>query len=68
MIGLKPTIDYFCIFGSISFALVKHNTKEKLDVKSYNFNFVAYSEKSKAYCLIDLTIDKLIVSRDVIVH
>nr|GEV40194.1 retrovirus-related Pol polyprotein from transposon TNT 1-94 [Tanacetum cinerariifolium] len=51
--GMKPTIDYFRVFGSKCFIL---NTKDYLtmfDPKSYEGIFLGYSQNSKAYIILN---------------
>ncbi|GJR05996.1 retrovirus-related pol polyprotein from transposon TNT 1-94 [Tanacetum coccineum] len=51
--GIKPTLDYFRVFGSKCFIL---NTKDyftKFDPKSYEGVFLGYSQNSKAYIILN---------------
>ncbi|GJV31839.1 retrovirus-related pol polyprotein from transposon TNT 1-94 [Tanacetum coccineum] len=53
LIGRKPTLDYFKVFGSKCFIL---NTKDYLTMfnpKSYKGVFLGYSQNSKAYIILN---------------
>ena len=64
--GFKPKVDFFKIFGCIAYAHVPSQRREKVDEKGEKYIFVGYSDKSKAYRLIDPRTKKLVISRDVI--
>lgn len=58
--GFKPKVDFFKIFGYIAYAHIPFQKREKFDV--------GYSDKSKAYRLIDPRTNKLVISRYVIFY
>lgn len=64
--GVKPSIEYFRVFGCISHVHVADNKRTKLDSKSLPCVLLGVSEESKAYRLYDPTSNKIIVSRDVV--
>lgn len=47
----KPRVDYFKVFGCISYALNQYLNKDKFDRKGEKFVFIGYSEESKSYQL-----------------
>ncbi|KAB2605263.1 hypothetical protein D8674_004980 [Pyrus ussuriensis x Pyrus communis] len=64
--GVKPSVNYFRIFGCISHVHVPDNRRIKLDNKSQKCIFLGVSDESKAYRLFDPISQKIIVSRDVV--
>ncbi|KAJ4781946.1 polyprotein [Rhynchospora pubera] len=66
--GSKPTVAHLKVFGSIAYAHVPDQKREKLDDKSSKLIFVGYDERSKAYKLYDPLTKKMRVSRDVQVN
>jgi len=55
--GVKPSVEYFRVFGCI---------RTKLDDKSLSYVLLGVSEESKAYRLYDPTSQRIIISRDVL--
>ncbi|CAL2228324.1 unnamed protein product [Prunus armeniaca] len=66
--GFKPKVDFFKIFGCIAYAHVPSQKREKFEENGEKYIFVSYSDKSKAYRLIDPRTNKLVISRDVIFY
>lgn len=64
----KPKVDFFKIFGYIAYAYIPSQKREKSDENGDKYIFVAYSDKSKAYRLIDPRTNKLVISGDVIFY
>ena len=64
--GKNPSVDYFCVFGCVSYAHVPKEFCHKLDDKAVKCIFVGYSAESKGYRLYNPTTRKIFVSRDVI--
>ncbi|GJR66383.1 retrovirus-related pol polyprotein from transposon TNT 1-94 [Tanacetum coccineum] len=50
---LKPTLDYFRVFGSKCFILNTKDYLTKFDPKSYEGVFLGYSQNSKAYIILN---------------
>ncbi|GJR03716.1 retrovirus-related pol polyprotein from transposon TNT 1-94 [Tanacetum coccineum] len=53
VIGRKPTLDYFKVFGSKCFILNTKDYLTKFDPKSYEGVFLRYSQNSKAYIILN---------------
>ncbi|GKE23207.1 retrovirus-related pol polyprotein from transposon TNT 1-94 [Tanacetum coccineum] len=51
--GRKPTLDYFRVFGSKCFILNTKDYLTKFDPKSYEGVFLAYSQNTKAYIILN---------------
>ncbi|GJX81832.1 retrovirus-related pol polyprotein from transposon TNT 1-94 [Tanacetum coccineum] len=51
--GMKPTLDYFRVFGSKCFILNTKDYLTKFDPKSYKGVFLGYSQNSKAYIILN---------------
>ncbi|GJV54569.1 retrovirus-related pol polyprotein from transposon TNT 1-94 [Tanacetum coccineum] len=50
---MKPTLDYFRVFGSKCFFLNTKDYLTKFDPKSYEGVFLGYSQNSKAYIILN---------------
>ena len=57
---LKPSVDYFRVFGCISHVHVPDSKRTKLDDKSFSCVLLGVSEESKAYRLYDPISQKII--------
>ena len=64
--GVKPTVEYFKVFGCLAHVHIPNQKRIKLDDKSIQFVLLGVSDESKAYRLFDLVFKKIIVSRDVV--
>lgn len=64
--GVKPSVEYFRVFGCTTHVHVPDSTRTKLDDKSLICVLLGVSEESKAYRLYDPVKQKIIISRDVI--
>lgn len=64
--GLKPTVDYFKVFGSIAHIHIPEKKRTKLDDRSHKCILIGVSDESKAYLLYDQILKKITVSRDAI--
>ncbi|KAH9664737.1 Integrase catalytic domain-containing protein [Citrus sinensis] len=62
----KPTVDHLKIFGSIAYALIPTQNREKFDEKGEKYLFIGYSDESNGYRLLNPTTNKLVISRDVV--
>ncbi|GJV68395.1 retrovirus-related pol polyprotein from transposon TNT 1-94 [Tanacetum coccineum] len=51
--GMKPTLDYFRVFGSKCFILNTKDYLTKFDQKLYKGVFLGYSQNSKAYVILN---------------
>lgn len=56
---VKPSIDYFKIFGCISHVYIPNNKRTMLDDRSFSCVLLGVSEESKAYVLYDPILQKL---------
>ena len=64
--GRKPSVNHLKVFGSICYAYVPKETRQKLDDSSEKCIFVGYSSHTKGYRLYNLKKKKVIICRDVI--
>lgn len=64
--GVKPTINYFRVFGCVAHAHIPDQKRSKLDDKSKKCVLLGVSDESKAYKLYDPVSKKVIISKDVI--
>lgn len=64
--GIKPSVEYFRVFGCISHVHVPDSKRTKLDDKSQICILLRVSEESKAYRLYDPISQRIIISRDVV--
>ncbi|CAL8162095.1 unnamed protein product [Prunus armeniaca] len=64
--GVKPTVEYFKVFGCVSHVHVLDSKRTKLDDKSLRCVLLGVSEESKAYRLYDPVSHKILVSRDIV--
>lgn len=64
--GIKPTINYFRVFGCVAHAHIPDQKRSKLDDKSKKCVLLGVSDESKAYKLYDPVSKKIIISKDVI--
>ena len=64
--GVKPTVDYYRVFGCVAHAHIPDQTRSKLDDKSKRCVFLGVSDESKTYKLYDPHSEKIIISKDVI--
>jgi hypothetical protein len=64
--GVKPSVEYFRVFGCVSHVHIPDSKKTKLDNKSISCVLLGVSEESKAYRMYDPISQKIIVSRDVV--
>ncbi|CAL8156633.1 unnamed protein product [Prunus armeniaca] len=64
--GIKPTVDYFRVWGCIRDVHVPDTKRSKLDDKSYKCVLLRYSDESKAYRLFDPIAKKIVISRDLV--
>jgi hypothetical protein len=64
--GVKPSVEYFKVFGCLSHVHVSDNNRTKLDDKSRGSVLLGVSAESKAYRLYDPMSQRIIMSRDVV--
>ena len=64
--GVKPSVEYFKVFGCVSHVHVPDSKRKKLDDKSLSCVLLGVSEESKAYRLYEPVSQKILVSRDVV--
>jgi hypothetical protein len=64
--GMKPTVEYFRVFGCLAHVHVPDQRRIKLDDKSIQCVLLGVSDESKAYRLFDPISKEIIVSRDVV--
>ena len=63
---MKPTVDYFRVFGCVAHAHIPEQKGSKLDEKNKKCVILGVSDESKAYKLYDPHSYKIIISKDVI--
>ena len=63
--GKKPQLHHLRQFGAKAFVLVPEQKRQKLDDRARELRLVGYEEGTKGYRLLDVTTDKIYVSRDV---
>ncbi|KZV06587.1 hypothetical protein F511_45933 [Dorcoceras hygrometricum] len=64
--NVRPTVDYFRVFGCVAHAHIPDEQRTKLEDKSKICVFLEISDESKAYRLFDPFSKKIIISRDVV--
>ncbi|KAK2970503.1 hypothetical protein RJ640_013575 [Escallonia rubra] len=64
--GRRPAVDYFRIFGCISYAHIPDEKRKKLVDKGEKCIFLGVSDQSKAYKLYNPSTKKIVISRDVV--
>jgi len=64
--GVKPTVEYFRIFGCVAHVHIPDQHRVKLDNKSKKCVLIGLSNESKAYRLFDPVSKRIIISKDVI--
>ena len=64
--GVKPTVDYFRVFGCLAHVHILDQQRVKLDDKSRQCVFLELSDESKAYRFFDPINKKVLISKDVI--
>lgn len=62
----KPSLQNIYVFGSKVYAHIPKELRRKLDEKTKEFVFIRYIKNAKGYCLLDTSIEKITLSRDVI--
>lgn len=60
----KPDVDHLQLFGSQAYVWIPKEKRSKLDSKSVKMTFVGYSQQHKGYRFLDLSTNKIVVSRD----
>ena len=64
--GTKPNVSHLKVFGSIAYAHIPKDERQKLDSKSRKCIFLGYGETTKGYRLLDTNTQKIIYSCNVI--
>lgn len=64
--GIKPSMEYFKVFGCIGHVHIPEEKRKKLDDKSFRCEFLRVSEESKAFRMYDPISKKIVISRDVV--
>ncbi|KAG7544127.1 GAG-pre-integrase domain [Arabidopsis thaliana x Arabidopsis arenosa] len=64
--GVKPTVDYFRVFGCLAHVHVPDQKRKKLDDKSIMCVLIGVSKESKGYRLYNPATEKVVTSRDVV--
>jgi hypothetical protein len=62
----KPNVSHLKVFGSIAYALIPSQSRDKFDEKGEKLIFIGYSDESKGFRLFNPKKDQLLLSRDVI--
>lgn len=63
--NIKPDISHLQIFGTKVYAKLPDEKRKKFYDKAQLYNFVGYDENCKAYRLLDMNTNKIILARDV---
>ena len=63
--GEKPNLAHIRVFGSVAYMHIPDVKRFKLDEKSKKLVLVGFCEVSKAYRLLDISNNKIFISRDV---
>ena len=63
--GNKPRVGHMRVFGSLAYAHIPEQGRNKLALRARKCVFVGYAQDAKAYRLWDIRDKKIIVSRDV---
>ena len=63
--GNKPRVGHLRVFGSLAYAHVPEQGRNKLALRARKCVFVGYAQDAKAYRLWDISAKKIVVSRDV---
>ena len=63
--GSKPNIDHLRVFGCIAYSFIPKIKREKLDQTAQRCLMLGYAADYKAYQLLNLATNKIIVSRNV---
>jgi hypothetical protein len=66
LLGIKPFVHHFRVFGCLAYVHVPDNHRKKLDNKSIKSVHLGLSEESKVFKLYGPIEKKIIVCRDVI--
>ena len=64
----KLDVSHLKVFGSITYALIPSQSRDKFDKKGEKLIFINYSDESKGFWLFNPKKDKLLLSRDVIFY
>lgn len=64
--GVKPTVDYFRVFGCLAHVHVPDKRKRKLDDKSITYVLIGVSKESRGYQLYNPATGKVVTSRDAV--
>ena len=62
----KPDVSHLKVFGSITYALIPSQSRDKFDEKGEKLIFIGYNDESKAFRLFNPKKDQLLISKDVI--
>lgn len=63
--GKPPNLSHIRMFGCVAYAHINKQKRQKLDDVAEKYNLVGYCEHSKAYRLLDMKTNKIVISRDV---
>ncbi|CAL8152755.1 unnamed protein product [Prunus armeniaca] len=64
--GRKPGLKHLRVFGSLCYAHVPNQQRQKLDLASKRCVFLGYGSYEKGYRQYNITTGKVIISRDVV--
>jgi hypothetical protein len=65
--GRNPKVIHLKVFGSTTYTWIPAAKRTKLDLKSKKMMLIGHSDTHNAYRLVDVDIDKVSFSRDVVV-
>lgn len=60
----QPNLSYLKIFGCKAYVFIPKETRKKLDPHSQENIFLGYNEESKAYRLMNIQSQQILISRD----
>lgn len=66
MYNLKPTVNYFRVFGCVCYVFIADEDRSKFDKKAIRCIFVGYDEQKKGWRCCDPNTNKIYVSRNVV--
>jgi hypothetical protein len=66
MYNVKPTVNYFRVFGCVCYVFIADEDRSKFDKKVVRCIFIRYAEQKKGWRCCDPNTNKIYVSRNVV--